>query len=366
MSDYLYPYSNYFLNTLKHDYIRSSDLQENSLTDVVIVPNLDDINVLNMGKVVENYIVSNLTDKDITSLEKIEADVVYIGDFSTQHYGNFLIDYLCRLWGNYEEKKIIYVSNKLTIEKSHSYLNILRYLHVEKSQLQRITKPTYCKRILIPEKSMIHDNYITESYAQIYENIWQSIAKYVDVSKIETYDKIYVTRRKLKKHKEIGELVFERFFKMNGFKVIAPETLSFEEQVVVFRNAKEIASIEGTHAHNIIFKGTSKHPYKQIILRKQSEIIPRQIQLNQITGGEVVWIDIYNEPFKGFPISHDRGPFLLRWNKQIEKYARDNNMILPRFRRIYALPNMVEYISKCAVYWLKHNIKRIYIKIKST
>ena len=275
-----------------------------------------------------------------------------------------MIDYLCRLWGDYEDKKLVYRSNKLSIEASNLYLNILKYLQIDKCQLQRITKPTLCKQILIPEKSMVHDSYITESYAQIYENIWLSIAKYVDVSKIETYDKIYVTRRKLKKHKEIGELVFERLFEMNGFKVIAPETLSFEEQVVVFRNAKEIASIEGTHAHNIIFKGTSKQSYRQIILRKQSEIIPRQIQLNQITGGEVIWIDIYNEPFKGFPITHDRGPFLLKWNKHIEKFARDNNMSLPWFRRIYALPNMVEYVSKCAVYWLIHNTKRIYTKIK--
>ena len=179
------------------------------------------------------------------------------------------------------------------------------------------------------------------------------------------YEKIYLTRQQLKKHKEVGEKVFERFFELNGFQVIAPEQLSFIEQVVVFRHAKEIASIEGTHAHNIIFKGTSRDPYKQIILRKQSEIIPRQIQLNQITDGNVDWIDVYSEPFKGFPISHDRGPFLLKWNEQIEQYAHDNHMILPKFRRIYALPNMIIYMCKCIGYWLKHNIKRVYLKIKS-
>lgn len=211
---------------------------------------------------------------------------------------------------------------------------------------------------------MIHDRYITEEYAQIYENIWQAIKEGNDVSKIQTYDKIYVTRRKLKKHKEIGEYIFERFFEMNGFKVIAPETLSFEEQVCLFRNAREIASIEGTHAHNIIFKGTSKYPYKQIILRKQSEVIPRQIQLNQITEGEVIWIDIYSEPFKGFPISHDRGPFLLKWNEQIEHFAKDYNMVLPRLKRIYVLPNIIEYTCKCIGYWLKHNLKQMYIRIK--
>lgn len=291
--------------------------------------------------------------------------VIYVGEFYTAHYGNFLIDYLSRLWFRDNNVHLVYVSKKLCIEKSASLMHILKYLHIPKNNLHRITESTCFSKVYVPEKGMIHDRYITEQYAQIYENIWKSITEFNDVSKIQTYDKIYVTRRKLKKHKEIGEYIFERFFKLNGFQVIAPETLSFEEQVCLFRNAKEIASIEGTHAHNIIFKGTSRKSYKQIILSKQSEVIPRQIQLNQITGGEAIWIDVYCEPFKGFPISHDRGPFLLKWNEQIEQYAHDNHMILPKFRRIYALPNMIIYICKCIAYWLKHNIKRVYLKIKS-
>lgn len=302
---------------------------------------------------------------DHQSINSTLNPVIYIGEFYTAHYGNFLIDYLSRIWFRDNDVHLVYVSKKLCIEKSASLMHILKYLHIPKNNLHRITESTLFSQVYVPERSMIHDRYVTEQYAQIYENIWKSIKECNDVSKIKTYDKIYVTRRKLKKHKEIGEYIFERFFKMNGFEVIAPETLSFEEQVCLFRNAKEIASIEGTHAHNIIFKGTSRDPYRQIILSKQSEVIPRQIQLNQITGGEAIWIDVYCEPFKGFPISHDRGPFLLKWNEQIELYAHDNHMILPKFRRVYAIPNMIIYICKCIGYWLKHNIKRVYLKIKS-
>ena len=49
MSDYLYPYSNDFLNTLKRDYIRSSGLHENSITEFVITPELDDVNNIYLG-----------------------------------------------------------------------------------------------------------------------------------------------------------------------------------------------------------------------------------------------------------------------------------------------------------------------------
>lgn len=371
MSKYLYNSSGEFQNTLNRDYIHHSELSVNVYYHAVVIPYHYEklkVDMLNIGwQLFDNQLVIGGGDESDRDWEKIDEEVIYIGDFWTRHYGNFLIDYLCRLWYNSKErnKKFIYVSNGLCIEKESNYLKILEYLQIGKEQLQRITEPIVCATVYVPEKSMIHDYYITNAYAQIYEDIWQNIEQRNNVAKLNKYEKIYLTRQQLKKHKEVGEKVFERFFELNGFQVIAPEQLTFIEQVVVFRHAKEIASIEGTHAHNIIFKGTSRKSYKQIILSKQSEVIPRQIQLNQITGGEAIWIDVYCEPFKGFPISHDRGPFLLKWNEQIEQYAHDNHMILPKFRRIYALPNMIIYICKCIAYWLKHNIKRVYLKIKS-
>lgn len=308
---------------------------------------------------IENQCVIIYKDSFVTYEEEIKEEVVFIGEFSTRHYGNFLIDYLCRLWGRNKKQKLIYVSNRLCIEEVPLYIDILRHLQIEKEQLIRITVPTYCAKVLIPEKSMIHDRYITNSYAQIYENIWQAIEPNVATTKWQSIDKVYLTRRKLNKHKEIGERIFEHFFELNGFTVIAPETLSFVQQVALFRNVKEIASIEGTHAHNVIFKGTSEQRYKQIILRKQSEIIPRQIQLNQITNADATWIDVYSEPFKGFPISHDRGPFLLQWNAQIEQFATDNGMLLPKVRMLYNVSNYIEYVFKCACYLIKHTIKTI-------
>lgn len=176
--------------------------------------------------------------------------------------------------------------------------------------------------------------------------------------------RIYLTRRKLKRKKEIGETIFEEFYKINGFEVIAPEQLSFEEQVFLFHNCEEVASIEGTHAHNIVFKGISGCHYKQIILRKQSECIPRQMQLNQITNGNVEFIDVWREPFNGFPISHDRGPFLIEWNENIERYAKDNAMVMPSNPYKNKWKNRIVYSMKCMLYFTKHQIKKVYLCLK--
>lgn len=358
--------------SLSRDYISKVKLSVDIVEDKILVPYSSNNISCKLEKGVystikgriDNQLFINKDEFNPNEYELLDEEVIYIGNFSTRHYGNFLIDYLCRLWYYLDHKlKLVYVSERLCIEESQAYLNILSFLDIKREDIYRISKPTLCKRIYIPEMSMVHGLYITKDYARIYENIWESVNKYISTE--ICYDKVYLTRRQLSKKKEIGERYFERFFELNGFKVIAPEKLSFIQQVHLFRNAFEIASIEGTHAHNIIFKGTSNKKYKQIILRKQSEFIPRQIQLNQITNGDTVWIDVYYEPFKGFPISHDRGPFLIiMWNEQIEKFANDNNMIIPHFSRVSYIFDILEYSVKCVAYIIKHSIKRLFIFTK--
>ena len=167
-------------------------------------------------------------------------------------------------------------------------------------------------------------------------------------------DKIYLTRTHLKRKKEIGEKRFEQFFRDNGFSIIAPEELSLKHQACIFHNAKVVASLEGTHAHGIVW---SRGTIKQIILRKQSEVIPRQMMLNQLWGIKTLFIDVFEEPYKGFPITHDRGPFLLKWTEQMERFASDNGMnVISKYRKGFII-DFFEYSVKCGFYWVIHRIK---------
>jgi capsular polysaccharide biosynthesis protein len=162
----------------------------------------------------------------------------------------------------------------------------------------------------------------------------------------------------LTRRKEIGEDIFEKLFKKNGYKILAPETLTFEEQAYLIYNCKTLASIEGTLAHNIVF---AKKETQQIILRKQSEVIPRQIMLNQVTSTDVIYIDVYKEPFKSFPISHDRGPFLLVWNINIERFIADNKFESISVNVIKQIYNLCIYGMKCLIYSCKHKMKRFWL-----
>ena len=290
---------------------------------------------------------------------------LYIGHFHTSHYGNFLFDNLARLWYvvSHREEKLLfaYTSNGFDLRNYPAYLHILSYFGITENNLLYITKPASFSCLIEPEMSFIHDRYYTLDYIDIYDYIRSQI----NTSRYPRCEKVYFTRTHLKRHKEVGEAIFERFFQMNGYTVLAPESLSFEEQVGIVNNCSVLASIEGTLAHNFVFanRGGQIRP-RQIILKKQSCIIPRQFMINQAVGIPAEYIEVYKEPFKGFPINYDRGPFLLCWNDEIRKFADKEGMQVPRVSCVGISSDYIVYTFKCIYYLLKHICKKFYRFLK--
>lgn len=52
------------------------------------------------------------------------------------------------------------------------------------------------------------------------------------------------------------------------------------------------------------------------------------------------------------------------YDKQINDEVIFIGEFYTQLKRIYALPNIIEYTCKCIGYWLKHNLKQMYIRIK--
>lgn len=289
--------------------------------------------------------------------EEKRSCVIYFGNFNTQHFGNILIDYMSRLW--YEPKisyyQWVYTSER-DISKNVYFMYLLKLLGINGKNVVRITEPTCFSQILIPEQSFVHDKYILPIFCNIYERIYNNFVK----TDMPIYNKIYLTRTHLKRHKEIGEKRFERFFAANGYKVIALEEFSLMAQATIIRNAKHIASLEGTHAHGIVWREQHSEG-EQVVLRKQKEVIPRQMMLNALWNIQTTFIDVFEEPYKGFPISHDRGPFLLRWTSQIDQYANNNNMVVPPECRKGYRKDFFIYMIKCVFYKMIHILKQFLI-----
>ncbi len=366
-SDYLYEnkVSETFINLLKKDYCDSKKLYAIEEENAIILPQNPIANrIFQMGGVlradgsfiaesaewknqVENSYKYNFNNTKIIDHNGI---AIYLGAIYTGHWGNFFVDNISRLWyilslQNREKIKIVYTGSLRfkpnTFGEATKNAHVLfELLGISKEQLVDIRIPSRFKKVIVPQKSFEKSNYFTKEYKTIYDAVRANINL-----KKEKFEKIYFTRNYMHRKKEVGEKEFERYFTKNGFKVLAPEKLTLKEQIFYVSNCKILASLEGTLAHNVLF---ANNGLKQIILRKQSEIITRQILLNQASNTSVVYIDVYKEPFKGFPISHDRGPFLLRFNDNIKRFSKDNNMELYRINELAKIIiDDIIYIIKC-------------------
>ena len=328
----------------------------------------------NMDFSVSDYSVSNSGNSSTLYLGKIESN-----------WGFFLVESLSRLWYYIEHPEICkfaYIAPEDArgedVFGAHTkrVLEVLSLLGIQNHQLRRITEdeigncivpcesfhhlevPTFGRKTanayleyLGKKADGVLAYYFTDKYKTIYSTIRDNC-----VCNLPVYEKIYFSRARLKKKKEIGEKHLERIFADNGFKILYPEQLPPSAQIWYVKNCKVLASVEGTLAHNSLFASDGM---KQIILRKQSEIIPRQYMINQAIGVEANFIKCFKEPFKSFPISHSKGPFLLWASGELQNFCVENGCRFFQPSPFSMLYDIMVYSAKCVLYRAEKMLKNI-------
>lgn len=255
-----------------------------------------------------------------------EETVIFIGQMQ-RHWGNFLFDCLARMWYPLRQKdyRLVYCSLDLPEEElknpEKNYSQLFALLGIPMERIEEIRKPTAFARILIPELAVFPGEFYSEELREIYDTIVRN-ADQKEGGRV--YDRIYLTRTRMGVKKEMGEEAIERLFAENGYQVIAPETLSVAQQVTLFGHCRVFASMEGTTSHNIVFAGPDT---EHVILRKQSYVNTRQILFDQMKGIQPVYIDVFYEPYRGFPLSHDSGPFWVGTTRWLVRWAKEAGLV---------------------------------------
>ena len=226
----------------------------------------------------------------------VQNESVYYIPVIPRHWGHFLIDILCRFWFVLDGKdlgyRVAYCSNDFEEGLTGNYLEALELLGIEKSRLILITRPTQFSEVLIPGKSFGDGAPYCEKYLgvinRIKEQVLRTDANWLPVRK----DRIYFTRTKFRRSKytEVGEKRIEKLFQKNGFTVLSPEKLTVREQVFYFSTCREIASLSGTIAHQIVFSEPGNQYYN---LNRCCLLNYAQLAVNQMSSAEVTYIDVY-------------------------------------------------------------------------
>lgn len=364
MKQYLYENESAkgLLEMLENDYKKTSLPGFTVVENGVILPRREDGKTWGMGGVIDvsGKLVPFSKDEsfggeysfDEEELKCYEEEVIYLG-YTIEHWGTFLFDLFRRCYLYCKEDfakrhvKLAFCGigfKEKTFGKIHNNcLELFQLLGVSENDLIDIRVPSRFQKVYVAEPGYDFAKYYYGEFTLPYHRIREQVL--TDSSEVkERPSKIYLTRTQFKPRKESGEKQIERFFHRNGFEIISMEKLSVTEQIRVIASAQIVVSIEGTVAHNILFAcpGTT-----QVIIRKQSELNPRQPIFNQASETNAIYIDCYYEPFQSFPVSHDDGPFLILFNRQMKKFAKDNEMKFGKNICLYNFCAILDYVFRC-------------------
>lgn len=259
-----------------------------------------------------------------SSIINIDKKAIFIGNLVFPAWGHVITDDIKYLWWLRTEKFKEIKSNGdfvLVCIKSHhikdtsNFSFFLSLLGGNPNLLLMIDKPTKFRYIYIPEPSF--------STTVNGEKRW-SIEFYNTINEIKStfikdttfYDRIYLSRTKIKGHRDFGERYVEQAFAQAGYYVVHPEDISIECQINMLRQANIVVVTEGSIAHNAVFMRNSA---TLVILRKADYINYYQVAINEINNLNIIYIDAFLSIFnnKKTPIV---GPFFIYVNNRVAKF----------------------------------------------
>lgn len=302
---------------------------------------------------------------DENEITESKEEVIYLGHL-IPHWGVFLVDFTRRLWYYYKcqnrnVKLAFFGINMPSIcfdAMPQMFHDFLKLADIDETSIIDVKKITRFKTVFIPEMGYDEDKKkCDKEFLLPFKRIIHNLDGFIrdnctSLIQYQTYSKVYLSRKKFAPYRESGESKIEEFFSLNGFKVIYPEELTFIEKTLISRDAEIIASIEGTTASGILF---SKNTKKQIIIRKQSIMNVRQEWFNKMTEIPLIYINCYYEPIPGLPYSWDEGPFLMLFNDNIKRFAKENGMILPKGIVIANIKAILHYLHIALLHFLQRH-----------
>ncbi len=262
----------------------------------------------------------------------IDCDVVYFGVYF-QHWGHFLIDLIGRLWVYASERvdtnnlKLAYIGEE---EPKGNFLEFFELLGIPEENLIHITEPTRFKKVIVPEFSCKSCEWYSDEYKSIFDfmvyKVDEEKYKSVELSKLE---KVYLSRLSFGKARitEFGENKIVEWFESNGFSSFSPEKLTVRDQIYLWNHAKEIACLDGSIPLGVAF---CNNPELILTVLHKTSLEHLNLELFLLMRGcKVDLLDVWYEPFKGYPKNIGAGPFLLHLGVDAKEYSKQRGWTFP-------------------------------------
>ena len=319
---------------------KRTDISAKEYSNATILPLRKDINskiswqglggvIESNGEYVEHSKISKLIDKGYSPENTLfcHKTVVYCGYFC-RHWGEFIAYCLPRLWyvllnDQNVNEYVFFIEENEHYKLSGNYKLLIERLGIL-DKVKLISEPTTYENVIVPELCYFQSEYYSMQYIDLFNLIHSNIKQVIT----EKAEKIFFTRSQLTKSKsmESGVDMLDDFFTKNGYKVIAPETVSLDEMVMYMDNADTIACISGTLPHNLLFAKEQAISKRLIILERNALFNFFQPDTDKMLNCKITYIDAN---ISLYPVLLSNGPFIFAWNRYLKKFAIDNQMVPP-------------------------------------
>ena len=251
----------------------------------------------------------------------VDADAVFVGNVYNQ-FGHFLLEHMNRAYAaldkKYKNMKYVLINNK-SVQPVPEYMFILlELLGVPRQDILILEQTMRFRNVYVPDQGFNLPVYSSYKFGETFDRIGESVKRTGDA-----YDKIYVSRAKLKSRKTYGEEKIQKIFERNGFHVIYPETLPLTEQIALIKDCKVLAGCAGTALHLALFmkSGGTVIQIKRNTVHKDNA--STQYLINETKKLKSVFISASIETVKTDHGS-DR-PQIIGVNENMAKFFKDFN-----------------------------------------
>ena len=255
----------------------------------------------------------------------INEDVIYLGTAHMfLHFGHFLIEGVSRMWPllykRYASRKVV-----IALDGKRDIPQFVRKtlvaLGVKDSDIMVIHKNTRFASVLVPKQSTNIGINILPITGKVFDKISNALGNV----KTETYDKIYLSRAAMNDGRTFGEKNIEKIFSKNGYKVIYPETLSYEHQITLVKNCRVLAGAAGSALHLALFM----KPKNRVVQIKRNSVnvqgLDVQKMICDLRNLDMDWVA---GSIETFPTEHyTRYPQILGVTSQMIKFFDDNGFV---------------------------------------
>lgn len=354
---YLRPLKALNYEALKHQYKEKKELSVESYDNALILP-LKNVAGNDCGGVVDiegKYVeLSSLPDRingaySVERYDTRDLNVMYCGYYNST-WGHFITDTVSRLWyalkGNENIDKYIFIgeSNVSQYSIGGNYLEFFQLLGIA-DKVEIINVATRYKKVIVPELAFDLETHYSMPFMSIYEAIIQNVmAEKGEKEPTEYPKKIFFTRSGIKKARryEVGMSKIDEFFKLNGYEILRPETLTLKTLVRYLHNCDEVATFTGSVCHNVLF---GKMHQKITIIERYANNNRFQPGIDAMMQLDATYVDAN---YAIYSVSAGLGPFLYDFTAQFNDFASSRGYKLPKNGSLKR--NLKQYIK--AYRWL--------------